>query len=148
MTPTTLAPPSPPNIPLSPSCPSACISDNATPAEAQPSSATDATMPPVQQADLAVRATKRTYEQWVHAIIRLPLLTQQFRHLAAVLNCFPKHDISVNEIFKRLNSVIGRGDIRGADPGPSTSSDTSALQAQVRRLQYQVDNVQREQSDI
>ena len=124
------------------------MSDNPTPAEAQPSSASDAEMPLVQPADLAVRATERTYEQWLHAIIRLPLLTQQFRHLAAVLNCFPKHDISVNEIFERLNPVIGRGHIRGAGPGPSTNSDTSAMQAQVRRLQDQVDNVQREQSDI
>ena len=124
------------------------MSDNPPPAEAQPSSAVDAAMPPVQPADLVVRATERTYEQWLHAIIRLPLLTQQFRHLAGVLSCFPKSDISVNEIFERINSVIGRGHIRGAGPGPSTNSDTSTLQAQVRRLQDQVDNLQREQSDI
>ena len=110
------------------------MADNPTPAEAQPSSASDAVVPPIQSAELAVRATERTYEQWLHAIILLPLLTQQFRHLAAVLNCFPKQDISVNEIFERLNSVIGRGHIRGAGPSPSSNSDTSALQAEVRRL--------------
>ena len=128
------------------------MSNNPTPAEAQPSSApastSDAAMQPVQQAELAVRATERTYEQWPHAIIRLPLLTQQFRHLSGILNCFPKTDISVNEIFERINSVIGRGHIRGAGPSTTASSDLSTLQAQVRRLQDQVDNVQREQSDL
>ena len=124
------------------------MSDNPTPAEAQPSSASDVAMQPVQPAELAVRATERAYEQWLHAIIRLPLVTQQFRHLAGVLNCFPKNDISVNKIFERINSVIGRGHIRGAAPVPSTGPDTSPLQAQVRRLQEQVENLQREQTDL
>ena len=105
-------------------------------------------MPPVQPVEPAVRATECTYEQLLHARTHLPLLTQQFRHLAGVLNCFPKQDISVNEIFERLNSVIGRGHIRGANPGTCAGSDVSPLQAQVRRLQDQVENIQREQTDI
>ena len=124
------------------------MSSEPTPAEAQPCSASDAGMPLVQPIEPAVRATERTYEQWLHAIIRLPLLTQQFRHLAGVLNCFPKQDISVNEIFERLNSVVGRGHIRGAVVANTVGPDISPLQAQVRRLQEQVENLQREQADV
>ena len=54
----------------------------------------------------------------------------------------------MNEIFERINSVIGRGHIRGAGPSTAAISDLNTLQAQVRRLQDQVDNVQREQSDL
>ena len=120
--------------------------------EAQPSSGSDKGLPPPVNdatAEPAVRASARTYEQWLHAIIHLPLLVNHFRHLATALDCFPKEDISVNEIFERLNSVVERGRIRGLSaPGPTTTGDMTNLQAQVRRLQDQVDNLQREQTDL
>jgi len=126
-------------------------SDPAT-TEAQPSSVPDAPVPaPVASSSVepVARASAHTYDQWLHAIIHLPLLTGQFRHLATVLGCFPKQDISVNEIFERLNSVVGRNRIRGTS-GPSTlpGVDVAGLQSQIRRLQDQVDNLQREHTDM
>ena len=44
--------------------------------------------------------------------------------------------------------MIGRGHIRGAVPSASAISDLGTLQAQVRRLHDQVDNMQREQTEI
>ena len=99
--------------------------------EAHPPSGSDIGLPPpVNDAttEPAVRASVRTYEQWLHAIIHLPLLVNHFHHLASALDCFPKQDISVNGIFERLNSVIGRGRIRGPSAtGPTTTGDTKNL---------------------
>ena len=128
------------------------MSSNQTTTQAQPSSVPDAPAPAPagsSAAELAPRASAQTYEQWLHAIIHLPLLVGQFRHLASALDCFPKQDISVNEIFERLHSVVGRGRIR-APSGPSTLTtvDVANLQSLVRRLQDQVDNHQREHADM
>ena len=85
----------------------------------------------------------------MHAIIHLPLLVGQFRHLTNALDCFPKQDISVNEIFERLDSVVGRGRIRApSSPSSPATVDVANLQSLVRRLQDQVDNLQREHTDM
>ena len=128
------------------------MSNNPTGTDAQPCPDVEAPAPVAvysSSANPAPRTSAQTYENWLHAIIHLPLLVGQFRHLASALDCFPKQDISVNEVFERLNSVVGRGRSR-APSGPSSVAtvDVVNLQSLVRRLQDQVDNLQREHTDM
>ena len=106
----------------------------------------DVPAPPIEP---LVRASERTYDGWLHAVIHLSSFSGMFRHIGAALSCFHKTEISVNEVLERLSSVLGRRRTRG-DLGPlaSTSELVGQHSVSIRRLQDQVSSLQRYQEDL